>query len=287
MVPEAAITALKVMNRWAKPYQAMLESEIDRLRAADPSDPKIAEAQLHLGAVFVGMTPQKEWEVRTLSQQSWNGALKGFAKRCGLDWNVTTHQFRRKFANYAARSQFGDLRYLREHFKHWSLDMTLGYALNESQEIALYAEIEEELDAIKRGVAELWLKPDEPLAGGYGHNILAWRGKEAVVLFRNHKHMIRSIAESTAIRSNGHAWCTADDNLCVGNDIESTRCSSCDNAVIGRKHARLYQHLYDDLKGVLDCKDIGESGVARVRRDMRRCRSVLVSLGHDPEKSAA
>jgi hypothetical protein len=63
-----------------------------------------------------------------------NIALKAFAKKCGLEWELATHQFRRKFANYAARSQFGDLRYLKQHFKHWSLDMTLGYALNESQE---------------------------------------------------------------------------------------------------------------------------------------------------------
>ncbi|MDB5935350.1 MAG: hypothetical protein JWQ01_2694 [Massilia sp.] len=51
--------------------------------------------------------------------------------------------YKRLTACYAARSQFGDLRYLRDHFKHWSLDMTLGYAMNESQEMELYLEIQE------------------------------------------------------------------------------------------------------------------------------------------------
>jgi len=73
--------------------------------------------------------------------------------------------------------------------------------------------------------------------------------------------MVRSLAESTAIRSNGHAWCTADDNLCVGNDIERTRCSDCSNAVIGLKHAQLYRGLHDRLNEVL----LAESAALRSR----------------------
>ncbi len=50
--------------------------------------------------------------------------------------------------------------------------MTLGYALNESQEVALYFEIQDELDEIKEGVVESWLDESEPLAGGYGDSIV-------------------------------------------------------------------------------------------------------------------
>lgn len=46
-----------------------------------------------------------------MSGQMWNLALKAFARKCGLSWDLASHQFRRKFANYAARSQFGDLRH--------------------------------------------------------------------------------------------------------------------------------------------------------------------------------
>lgn len=289
MVPEAVVEALRVMDRWAAPYQAMLAEEIAMRRAANPHDPEIAEAQRHEAAVFLSADKSRGKGVRTLTQECWNRFLKAFAKRCGLDWELTSHQFRRKFANYAARSKFGDLRYLREHFKHWSQDMTNdAYALNEFQEMELYAEIQDEVETLKLGVAELWLNPAEPLAGGYGKNLVAWRGRdENIALFKDHATMVRSVAESHAIRSNGHAWCTADDNKCIGNTFEKTCCSGCDNGVIGRVHGRLYQQLYDDLKEVAKCDDIGPGGQARVLRDIERCRDVLCSLGYDPEAEAA
>jgi hypothetical protein len=282
MVPEAAVTALRVMDRWAAPYQAMIKAEILARRADDPRNPEIAEALRHQGAVFLGHQDQSNL-VRTLSDRTWGCHLKGFAKQRGLEWDLASHQFRRKFANYAAHSRFGDLRYLREHFKHWTQDETNGYALNESQEMALYLDIEDELDEMKRELVETWLGSDEPLAGGFGEKIMAWRGTDEVKIFADHAHMVRSLAGGIAIRSNGHAWCTADDNRCIGNDFERTRCSGCNNGVIGLPHARLYQGLYDHLKEVTTCDDIGPGGTARVQRDMARCRRVLTQLGHDPE----
>lgn len=281
MVPEAAVLALRMMERWAAPYQAMIRAEIAERRAANPFDPEIVEAQRHENAVFLAISPCKKNQVRTMSCGAWRLSLRAFARECELTWSLAPHQFRRKFANYAARSQFGDLRYLREHFKHWSLDMTLGYALNESQEMNLYIEIQDELDDIKAGVVGTWLQPEEPLAGGYGKNLIAWRGKEAVVVFKDHRQMVRALSSSTPIRSNGHAWCTADDDRCIGNDMERTRCSNCDNAVIGKRHARLYKGLHDHLEEVLRCDDIGEAGLNIVRRDIERCREVLTSLGYD------
>ncbi len=283
MIPEAAVRALQVMELWAEPMQLLVGEEISTRRKANPEDPEIAEAQRHVNALFLGADLQKGNRIRTLSVLGWNRALKAFSEFCGVKWKLKSHQFRRKFANYAARSKFGDLRYLREHFKHWSFDMSLGYALNENQEILLYMEIEDELDAVKRKVADSWLSDKEPLAGGYGKSLINWRQSDSVNIFKDHKHMVKSIAASTAIRSNGHAWCTADDSLCIGNNIEPTRCSDCSNAVIGRTHQPLYQGLYDHLKEVATRTDIGESGIARVTRDLARCRSVLISLGYDPE----
>ncbi len=287
MAPESVVTALRAMDRWAKPYQESIELEIVQRRAVDPSDPEIAECQRHRSAVFLSGTQTDRVRVRTLTAGDWGSELKAFVARHGIDWKLNTHQFRRKFANYAARSQFGDLRYLRDHFKHWSMDMTLGYALNESQELSLFHEIQDELDSIKGGVVEQWFQPHEPLAGGYGQGIMNWRHGSDVTIFKDRSSMIKAISDSTAIRSNGHAWCTADDNLCVGNGgLETTRCVNCDNAVIGRAHARLYQGLYDQLKETLDCADIGEAGMARVRRDIGRCRNVLTALGHEPLEQA-
>lgn len=281
MVPEAAVTALRLVERWAGPYQAAIASEIAARQAVEPFDAEIAEAQRHARAVFLAATPLKGNQVRTLSSQMCNLSLRTFAKKHAIPWEPASHHFRRKFANYAARSQFGDLRYLREHFKHWAMDMTLGYALNESQEIALYGEIEREVEGTKVEIVGSWLKPEEPLAGGYGRKIAAWRGTVPVTVFKSHAQMVQCLADSTGIRSNGHAWCTAGDNQCVGNDMEPTRCADCDHAVIGQRHASLYQGLRDHLKEVIDRDDIGAGGQALVQRDLQRCHRVLAALGHD------
>ncbi|MNF84473.1 hypothetical protein D3C84_668350 [compost metagenome] len=288
MIPEAAVRALRLMERWSAPYQAMISAETVQRRWTNPHDPQIVEAQKHRHALFLGVDSKEGNQVRTLSNVTWNEKLKAFAKECGLSWNLTSHQFRRKFANYAAHSRFGDLRYLKEHFAHWSLDMTLGYAMDDSWgqhlDLELYDDIQMELDDIKLGVVESWLG-DEPLAGGYGRALKHWqREPQNLLIFKDRASMLKSIAESTAIRSNGHAWCTADDGGCVGNTFERTRCGNgCSNAIIGRPHTPFYKRLYEDLQELLHCPDIGEGGRLRVERDLKRCRDVLAQLGIDPE----
>lgn len=291
MIPEAAVRALRLMERWAAPYQAMIAAEIAQRRSANPHDPQIAEAHKHRYALFLGPAFNGSTQARTLSGWSWSLNLKAFAKGCGLSWNLASHQFRRKFANYAAHSKFGDLRYLKEHFAHWSLDMTLGYAMDESWgqhlDLELYEDIHAELEDIKLGVVDNWLG-DERLAGGYGRAIKQWqRQPQNLLIFKDRASMLKSIAESTAIRSNGHAWCTADNDGCVGNTLERTRCGNCNNAVIGPRHAPIYQRLYDDLKELLHYPDIGEGGRQRVERDLSRCRDVLIQLGMAPESLIA
>ncbi|MNF45163.1 hypothetical protein D3C84_262890 [compost metagenome] len=171
------------------------------------------------------------------------------------------------------------------------MDMTLGYAMDDSWgkhlDLDLYLEIQGELEDIKLGVVDNWMS-DESLSGGYGRAIKGWqREPENLLIFKDHASMLKSIAESTAIRSNGHAWCTADNNGCVGNTFERSRCSGCDHSVIGSTHAPFYQRLYDELKGLMHCKDIGEGGRQRVIRDLNRCRDVLVQLGMPSEDLTA
>ncbi|MDT4800928.1 hypothetical protein FQZ97_336250 [compost metagenome] len=288
MIPEAAVRALRLMERWAAPYQAMIAAEIVQRRRANPHDPQIVEAHQHRHALFLGVSQSEGNQVRTLSNTGWNDNLKAFTKECGLSWDLASHQFRRKFANYAAHSRFGDLRYLKEHYAHWSLDMTLGYAMDDSWgqhlDLELFDEIEAELGDIKLGVVDNWLG-DEPLAGGFGKSLIQWRREpQNLLIFKDRASMLKSVAESIAMRSNGHAWCTADDGGCVGNTLERTRCGNgCNNAVIGRPHTPFYKRLYEDLKELLHCPDIGEGGRQRVERDLHRCRDVLAQLGIDSE----
>jgi hypothetical protein len=284
MVPEAAVRALRVMERWAVPSQEKIASEIAERRRRNPNDPEIAKALQHHLALFLG---KAKGHPRTVPSTTWDAHLKEFAKDLGLDWKIASHQFRRKFASYVGHSQFGDLRYLREHFAHWTLDMSLGYAIDrdwgQHLDTELYEAIYHEHETIKLGVVEKWLV-GEPLAGRYGRSITHWqRDPSNLAIFSSHAVMVASVAESTAIRSNGHAWCTADDNRCVGNTLESTRCSDCSNAVIGRGHAAFYQHYYENLRKLLDCAGIGDGGRQRIQRDLDRCRDVLVQLGYSPQ----
>lgn len=278
LVPEAVPTALEVMERLSLPLQAEIDAEIAQLSAMNPGDPEIAVVLRHKNAIFINRIPTQGNVVRTLSNQIWNKRLKRFVKNSGLDWSISTHQFRRKFANYVAKSKFGDLRYLKSHFKHWSMDMTLGYSLNESQEIALYAEIQLDIELISENIVNVWMAPNENLSGGYGKNLTSWRKEVPMTLFKNHEHMVRALAGSTPIRSNGHAWCTAPDNLCIGNDLERTRCSTCSNAVIGEQHIPLYRGLLEHLEEVANCEDIGISGKSLIERDIERCNLVLNDL---------
>lgn len=287
MIPGVSVKAIRLMERWAKPYQLAIEKEIFILKKNNPQDPLIAEAMLHRNALFLGNTMFKGNQVRTVSAIGWADILKDFMQEIGINWHINSHQFRRKFASYVAHSKFGDLRYLREHYAHWSMDMSLLYAIDEDWgqylDLDLCDEIYSELEDIKFSTVDSWLT-SESLAGGYGTAFKLWQQiPENIAIFKDRKTMIAAISKEAMIRSNGHAWCTADDNRCVGNTLEQTRCSGCINAVIGPIHEKVYRKLYINLKELLHCRDIGENGYLRVLRDLARCREVLTQLGYDPE----
>jgi integrase len=278
LVPTLAVEAVRVMERWAQPYQERLREEIAERRAADPRDVEIAEAERHLDAVFVGLGNSG---VRTISVTNWNRLLGIFSKKFQIGWSPKTHQFRRTFAVYAARSQFGDLRYLKQHFKHWCMDMSLLYAANELQELDLLDEIGSELDDIQQGIIAGWLDPDAKLSGGAGKDMTRFREKYPIPIYKDRAQMAKALSEGVHIRSNGHGWCTADNGSSCGGAgaLERTRCSTCIHGVIGQSHQKFYSQLHTELKGLLDLTDIGEAGLARVKRDLDRCALVLADLG--------
>ncbi|WP_085709501.1 MULTISPECIES: integrase [unclassified Pseudomonas] len=286
MIPEIGVKVLRLMERWSAPFHVLLDNEIGKLQKSNPYNPLITNLQAHRHTLFLG---EKDNKVRTLTCVAWRMHLEKFANELGLDWKLGTHQFRRKFANYVAHSKFGDLRYLRDHFAHWGMDMSLGYAMDSTWgqhlDLELFDDIQSELEGIKIDVVGSWFDEDM-LAGGYGADFKSWQRTPAnLMIFKSRHAMLKAIAESTAIRHNGHAWCTADDNRCIGNTLEKTRCGNCDNAVIGQRHRLIHQHLYKNLKELLNSSGIGEAGRQRVLRDMYRCRDVLKLLGFDPQEN--
>lgn len=285
MIPEVAVRALRIMERWAKPYQAEIKEEVKALKSMDPFDPAIAEAMRHSSCLFLGDSCQGDNVIRTLSLRTWDTRIKKFGTDIGIEWRLSTHQFRRKFANYAAHSKFGDLRYLSQHFAHWSMDMTLPYAMDDDWgghlDIELLADIDLELMNTKISTIDNWVAQDS-LSGGCGASLKSWqRNPNNLTIFKSHTAMIRSLADNISIRSNGHAWCTADNHSCVGNTLERTRCGGCMHGVIGVEHAYIYKGLQENLRNLLNCKDIGEAGLVRVNRDLKRCIQVITDLNGD------
>lgn len=278
LVPPVAIEAIKTLERWAEPYQADIREEIAALRRISPRDPRLSEIRRHESALFLSGHGAR---YRTMTAPYLDTLLPEFAQKHSIAWSPKTHQFRRTFAVYAARSNFGDLRYLKEHFKHWSIDMTLLYAANEQQENDLYAEVFDVLDEMREGLVGQWLRPDSPLSGGAGRRITWFRGNEPIAMRISHRDLIRTVSEGVHIRSTGHGWCTADSGIgCVGSGTtDETRCSQCTHGVIGLAHSNFYLQMYRDLQGLLRVDDIGEAGLIRVRRDLERCRLVLSDLG--------
>lgn len=282
MIPEIAVRAIRLMERWATPFQATLREEIKARTVNNPLDPLISEATKHANSLFLSNSKRRMDRVRVLSLRSWAHSIKEFAEKADIDWDLTSHQFRRKFANYAAHSKFGDLRYLKEHFAHWSMDMTIPYAMDESWghhlDIDLFNEIEHEFESTKLSTVDRWISQPS-LSGGQGLALKSWqRDPKNLTMFKSHSTMIKSISDTIAIRSNGHAWCTADKSGCIGNSLEPTRCGGCINGVIGDEHAHIYIHMQDNLTELLKCKDIGAAGVQRVTRDLNRCQQVLADL---------
>ncbi|MDW2458961.1 tyrosine-type recombinase/integrase, partial [Vibrio sp. 1249-1] len=140
LCPEIAIRAVKVVERLSEPLQTELEQA---LRAAEASGDLKEVTRLRQCSGCVGLTNGggKINCITVLSGPTLNKRLRMFAKNLGTDWKLASHQFRRTFANYVVHHKLGDLRYLRDHFKHWSLDMTILYAMNETQDLELYDEI--------------------------------------------------------------------------------------------------------------------------------------------------
>ncbi|WP_192034955.1 tyrosine-type recombinase/integrase [Halomonas sp. YLGW01] len=288
LVAEITHRALVVAERLAQPLQANLEQRISALRTDNPKDVDIPQLREHSHRLFLAVGKKHKYGIETLSISSVIKRLNTFASQCGLEWRFTPHQFRRTFAVYAAHSAFGDLRYLRDHFKHWSLDMTTLYAMSRQQDADLYDSIGLAAQSIKMDLLEHWLEPDSILVGGGADPIQAFRTKnEALATKEGRAEMAKTISPLVHLRATGVAWCTADTGGCNGGQgIEKTRCADCGNAVIDESRKFVWQEIYSQQLELRDLTDIGPGGTERVERDIERCEVVLKGLGATGEDLA-
>jgi hypothetical protein len=226
-----------------------------------------------------------------VEQQDMDGVVKRDRIRPGELWPLTPHEFRRTFAVYVARHVLGDIRYLREHFKHWSLDMTLYYARHDSgADRALINDIMTERDELQSLIIHSWMHPHSSLSGVGGHRIAAFRSRGEVKTVRDMRDFCHKLGESVFIRGTGHSWCMASGNGCGGQGLyDAVRCTSCSEGVIDSTHIDIWKGIRQQQIDVLQCPDLGTPSRERSLEHLRKAERVLADLGAEvpPFKLAA
>jgi len=314
MVPAVVGKAVAIAEKLSAPFRKELHSDIERLderfnnltllpKAKKETASELMECRKHANSLFLS----KKEGYRSLSYCVVAKSLKDFAKHSGAIvessdlvgikdlnnmtvgdvWNLTPHQFRRTFAVFVAHNLMGDVRYLREHFKHWSIDMTLYYARAEQSYIdeTVLSEVLTERDELQSLIIENWLSGDARLSGGTGRRVVAFRGRDEVKNVKDMREFCRRLGDDVFVRGTGHSWCMCSD---TGNNsgqclYDAIRCNSCDDSVIDDTHIQVWRGIRQQQIDVLLCPDLGESSWQRCVNHLRESEKVLRDLGDNPE----
>ena len=280
MMPSMGHELLRILERWSTPFRRRLREQLadaeadTRVEGMEKRQRQIARARADLNRLFLG----KGFEgIGAVSGTAWGTVMKQFAEKAGVDWQLAPHQLRRLYGWTFVRHRMGNLLFLKEQFKHSSLDMSQLYAANPQQDSALYDELLEEVRSQKVDIIESWLFEGQALAGGAGKKIMELRAHD----FPNRKALIVETSTKLNLRSTGHAWCLAQDEGCGGAGLyEQARCGSCGNGLIDATFKPVWQEIYRHQFELLgETQDLGPGAADRVSRDLATARMVLQDLG--------
>jgi integrase len=316
MVPPVVVKAVKMAVRVTAPLRGELEKRIASLEAKlldiryldDSVRRKDAEALHEMKRHRLGLFLRKSCKfnrISTLSNTQISMRLKAFATHCGLKvepadmeqirdksrirvdmiWPLATHQFRKTFARYVARCILGDVRYLREQFKHWSLDMTLGYAWNEDDLLdpSLIDEILSQHEDIQSDIVLGWVdfNRNQHLTGVGGKNIESSRERKPVLIATDPRAVARQLSKGNFyLRGLGHSWCT--EKECRGKGIYSvTECKDCENRVIDESHIPMWYGIRQQQIELLHIDDCGDPMWQGAVESLRYAEQILEDLGEE------
>lgn len=283
LCPEIAIEALKVMTRLSEPLRAKLSDQIKAEKLAGDYS-KAEELERIQNSCVLGVCRFKSNQIDVFSGQTINERLNTLAKAAGVDWHFASHQFRRTFAHFVVHNQLGDLRYLRDHFKHWSLDMTTLYGIDDDLDLELFTDINRTYREKGESIFEHWLDESTPIAGGLKDNLISLRNRgDAVKTYGSREDMIKTVSDNIIVRSTGIAWCTNHTFGCGGG-----QCEECVHSVIDDSHKYKWEAIYTQQLELREIADqVGPGGTATIERTINRCEKVLTELGADMEKIKA
>ena len=283
LMPAMAHRTLRTMERWSAPYRERLAEQVATLKQMPGKNSAkelqwLATARNNLNRLFLG---NGNSGIVPVSGIGWAVKLRQFARDAGTDWELAAHQMRRLYAYTFVRHRLGDMLFLKEQFKHSSIDMTQLYATNPLQDVALYDDILSELTIYKAGVVAQWLEKDEPLAGGAGRKIMDLRAHD----FENRKELLTETSLRINIRSTGHSWCLSQDEGCGGSGIYAKgSCGGCHNGLIDRRFIPIWQEAYRHHQQLRkDALELGPGVMKRVEEDLAQAARILKDLGVNVE----
>ena len=279
LMPSMGHDILRILERWSQPLRerlaeqiATMEKQEERLTPEEVqwlATARSNTSKLFLGNGYSGIVP--------VSGTGWTQILPQFTLDAGTDWKLAPHQMRRLYAYTFVRHRLGDMLFLKEQFKHSSIDMTQLYGANPLQDAGLYDDILTELMTSKAGVVAQWMEKDEPLAGGAGLKIKAMRAHD----FEGRKELLTETSRRINIRSTGHSWCLAQDEGCGGSGIYAKgTCGECGNGLIDSRFIPIWQEAYRHHKELRnEAAEMGPGVVKRVERDLAQAAKILQDLG--------
>ena len=310
MVPEVVGKAVDVATRLGAPERALCAARIQEIEgtlsnvftlnnAQNDLLLELNEARKHQHALM--FTERENGRIHALSATTAITCLRSFADMVGITveqsdmteiidhdkvqigkpWPFSNHQFRRTFAVFVTRNLMGDVRYLRNHFKHWSIDMTLYYAKHEvGHDTTVFTDILTERDELQAIILEKWISTDTPLSGGAGKRIISFRNRGNIKTVKDMRDFCRKLGEDVFIRGTGHSWCMASGNGCGGQGLyDAVRCTSCGEGVIDETHLQIWRGIHQQQIEILQCSDLGASSWERCVEHLRKAEQILRELG--------
>ena len=280
LMPDMGHDILRILERWAKPLQERLAEQIAAMERKQSKHTAkelqwIANARRNTQKLFLG----KSKDITPVSESSWLAILTRFAIDAGVDWKLAPHQMRRLYAYTFVRHRLGDMLFLKEQFKHSSINMNQLYASNPRQDAALYDDILTELMTYKAEVVAQWMEKDEPLAGGAAKKIKELRAHD----FESRKELLNDVSHRVNMRSTGHSWCLAQDEGCGGSGLYAKgECGGCKTGLIDGRFIPIWQEAYRHHKELRkEAAEMGPGVVKRVERDLAQAAKILKDLGVD------
>lgn len=277
IAPQIAKQAIDILGRYSEPFQTKLDRDLVKAKASQDHTEVDRLEEISNHVCLAKSKIQGNTIVLLSGMTITDHRLPNLCKQIGSDWTLSAHQFRRTFANYAMHSELGDLRALKEHFKHWSITMTALYAFNDELDADLFEELMREKYLVEEEIKQDWFELDTPIMGGnMANKIKQLRSdKDLLQIYGSHQEMAKAYSGSIPIRSTGIGWCTNDDECKCGKP------DSCDSGIVDKRHQPYWEGMLVQQMKLLQLDDIGEAGKAAVEKGMKRCEKVLSALGID------